>query len=139
MGFEGGIAPWSPRTKKGFAENHKIDTDVKHGGKQSATIVNPGGYYYSPRFVVPAGSKVTVSYWAKVLGPTNGTSAIYLWRGKKPERIEGPHPSGNEWKQYTFSATVPAGVDEVMVGLQYFSKVKGQAWYDDVEISIEKP
>ena len=134
-GFEKGTAGWSPRTVPGFIEHHVIDRDVKHGGAASGRI-DEGGYYYSAHFPLPAGTKMTVRYWAKATAE-GANSRLYFWRGGAAFANQpGPTPAGGEWKRYEFTAVVPEKTDDICLALEYWGK--GRAWYDDVEILTDR-
>jgi len=135
-GFESGMIGWKPRNLPGWKENHHIDTEVKHGGKGSARIDGPGGYYYSRRFAARPGTKLVARWWAKCSAPTGASSIFYFWRGGKYfRRALGPAAKDNAWRQYKLTAVVPEGAEEACLALQFFGK--GQCWYDDVEIAAE--
>jgi hypothetical protein len=132
-GFEKGMAGWRPRSVPGFAENHVIDTEVKHGGNASGRI-DRGGYYYSHLFTVPPGTRITARWWAKCTAPKGASSLFYYWRGGKAFASKsGPAATGNEWREYTLTDVVPEGTEEICLALQFFGD--GQCWYDDVELT----
>ena len=136
-GFEQGMAGWSPRTVPGFAENHVIDTVVKHTGEASARIDN-SGYYYTRHFSVPPGARITARWWAKCTSPTGASSILYYWKGNVAfARTNGPVANANEWRQYEFSSIVPEGTQDVCLALQY-DHTPGQCWYDDVEVTSNR-
>ena len=134
-GFEKGMAGWTPRRMPGFAENHVIDTEVKRSGEASARIDN-GGYYYSNRFVLPPGTRLTARFWARATAPTGASSLLYYWRdGVAFRNTRGPAADADEWRQYEFSDVIPEGTQEVSLALQFFGE--GQCWYDDVEVGAD--
>lgn len=139
-GFEAGMMGWTPRNVEGYLQNHVIDDREKHSGQKSGRIDGPGGYYYTPRFRVEAGTSIQVRFWAKIDGPADRWATVYWWhRGKlnvnATGQQQGPVLSGNEWKEYQFTATVPSDVIEACVAFNFFGE--GQAWYDDVEVSMD--
>ena len=134
-GFEKGTLGWKPRNMPGFVENHVIDSDVKHRGTASARI-DTGGYYYSSRFSLPAGTTIRARWWARCTAADGAESILYYWRGNKSfARTLGPVATVNEWRQYELIDAVPKGAESVCLALQFFGK--GQCWYDDVEIEAE--
>lgn len=139
-GFEDGLAGWVIRTSENAKKNHVIDEAVPHSRRRCGRIDSPGGYYYTPRFTVEPGNRVTVRFWAKLEGKPSRWSTIYWWHqgrldGNATGQAEGPEVAGNEWKQYEYSATVPAGVEQACVAFNYFGE--GRAWYDDVAVTLE--
>jgi len=106
-GFEEGMLGWTPRTAENCLKNHVIDEQVAHSGKKSGRIDSPGGYYYTPRFSISPGTKISVRFWAKVDGASGRYACVYFWlRGAESGNAtawqEGPEISGNEWRQYEF-------------------------------------
>lgn len=139
-GFEAGMRGWTPRNVEGYLENHVIDEQEKHSGQKSGRIDSPGGYYYTPRFRVEPGARITVRFWAKIDGQEDRWATVYWWHQGKLNlnatgQEAGPLLSGNEWKRYEFTATVPPDVVEACVAFNYFGA--GHAWYDDVEVSLD--
>ncbi|MBC7286674.1 MAG: heparinase II/III family protein [Armatimonadetes bacterium] len=138
-GFEEGFVGWTPRRMPGFTENHVIDDQVAHSGRRSGRIDAPGGYYYSVHFAAQPGQNIRASFWARVDAPSPATPCFYFWRdGKAFKQVDGPRPSGNEWREYSFQATVPEGTEEVCLALNFFSQT-GRAWFDDVTVTVEPP
>jgi len=131
---------WTPRGMPGWLKNHVVDEQVFHSGRKSGRIDSPGGYYYTPRFPVEPGVKVTVRFWAKLDGKEDRHATVYWWH---KDRLSGdatgwersPVVSGNEWKQYEFTATAARDVQQACVALNYFGE--GRVWYDDVEVSLD--
>jgi len=131
-GFESGKTGWQPRNAPGFVENHVIDTDEAHSGEASARI-DTGGYYYSSRFALPPGTKITARWWAKCTAKEGASSMLYYWKGGRSfANTPGPIATVNEWTQYEMTDVVPEGTESICLALQFFGE--GQCWYDDVEI-----
>ncbi|MCK5802221.1 MAG: heparinase II/III-family protein [Lentisphaeria bacterium] len=134
-GFENGMGGWQPRNMAGYLENHVIDTEVSHGGKASGRIDN-GGYYYSRKVPVTPGTKIRTSWWAKCTADTGAASLLYYWKnGKCVGNTKGPGAKVDEWGRFEIADTIPGGIDEVCLALQFFGE--GQCWYDDVEIVLD--
>lgn len=138
-GFEEGMIGWTPRTVEGFLQNHVIDEQVAHSGRRSARIDGTGGYYYTPRFRVEPSARITVRFWAKLAGKEDRWCTVYWWHkgrlnGNATGQEQGPRISGDQWKQYEFTATAPADVEEACVAFNFFGE--GKAWYDDVEVVL---
>ena len=134
-GFENGKAGWRPRNMPGFAENHVIDTERKHGGSASARI-DSGGYYYSRQFSVPPGTILTARWWAQCTATEGASSRFYYWRnGTSFARAIGPVANVDAWRQYEFTDTVPEGTEEVCLALEFFGT--GCCWYDDVDVTAD--
>jgi len=136
-GFEDGMIGWQPRRLPGFAENHVIDREVFHSGRASARIDN-GGYYYSSRFRVRPGMRLTARWWARCTASEGASSLFYFWhKGRAVATAKGPAADSDEWRPYEFTAEVPKGVEEACLALQFFGK--GRCWYDDVDIVVDPP
>jgi len=139
-GFEADMRGWTPRGMPGWLKNHVIDEQVFHSGRRSGRLDSPGGYYYTPRFRVEPGVKIAVRFWAKLDGKEGRHAMVYWWH---KDRLSGnatgwersPVISGNEWKQYEFTATAPRDVQQACVAFNYFGD--GRIWYDDVEVSLD--
>lgn len=139
-GFESGMMGWIPRDAEGVLKNHVIDGQVAHSGRKSGRIDGPGGYYYTSRFSVKPGDKVTTHFWAKLDGKADRWVTIYWWNKGKLNmdatgQQKGPMISGTEWTQYEFTATIPPDAEMACVAFNYFGE--GRAWYDDVEVAMD--
>lgn len=134
-GFEGGLAGWQIRNAEGQGPNHVLDTAVRHGGRASARIDN-AGYYYSSRFSLPAGTRLTARFWGRSTAPTGASSVLIFWKtGKAFARAQGPGPATSEWAPYVVTATVPEDTEQISLALQFFGQ--GQCWFDEVDVSAE--
>ncbi|MCC6443950.1 MAG: heparinase II/III family protein [Armatimonadetes bacterium] len=138
-GFEDGLAGWVIRTSDDNAKDHVADIKEARSGRRSGRIDSPGGYYYTPRFKVAPGTRLTVRFWARSEGKPDRWSTIYWWlkghlNENATQQAKGPVISGNRWKRYEYTATVPKDTEEACVALNYFGP--GRIWYDDVEVSL---
>ncbi|MEW6488798.1 MAG: heparinase II/III family protein [Thermodesulfobacteriota bacterium] len=134
-GFEDGLAGWQIRNAQGQGPNHVLDTAVRRGGRASARI-DGAGYYYSSRFALPAGTRVTARFWGRSTAPTGASSVFFFWKGGKAfARTQGPGPTAPEWARYEVTATVPEGTEQISLALQFFGQ--GQCWFDEVEVRAE--
>jgi hypothetical protein len=135
-GFEQGLVGWTPRNAPEDIAHHVVDTEVRHGGAASGRI-DGSGYYYTRHFSLPPGARVTVRFWARCAAPSGASSVLYYWRrGVAFAQTAGPAPSGDEWRWYEFSGTVPAGAEEVCLALNFFGD--GRCWFDDVEVTADR-
>ena len=134
-GFEKGMTGWLPQKSSGHLKNHVIDTKEKHSGKASARI-DDNGYYYSPEFSLPPGTRITARWWAKCSADKGTRSSFCYWKvgNEYFGRTRGPSATENKWKQYELATTIPEGVHKVSLGLEFFGR--GQCWYDDIEFAI---
>lgn len=134
-GFEAGMVGWTPRTAQDQRANHVIDTEVFHGGRASGRIDN-AGYYYTERFSLPPGTKITLRWWARCTAPEGASSMLYhSHEGQSVKRTPGPAATVNEWTQYEVSDVIPEGASQSVLALQFFGE--GQCWYDDLEVILD--
>jgi hypothetical protein len=97
---------------------------------------------YTPRLTVEPGWKLNVRFWAKLDGKADRWATVYWWHkdkrgGDATGRQQGPAISGNKWRQYEITATVPPETAEACVALNYFSPGPGRMWYDDIEVAVD--
>jgi hypothetical protein len=138
-GFEKGMAGWQPRANEDLP-NHRIGTDRPAEGSQCAAV-DASGYYYSDRFSLPAGTRLTGKAMLRTQGTPEGkgvTMTLYFWRAGTAFAHERVGPFRHEdWQEHAVSATVPADTQEISLALEYFAP--GTGFFDDVRIESDAP
>jgi hypothetical protein len=138
-GFERGMSGWQPRAGEDLP-NHTISTANPAEGTQCAAIAG-SGYYYSDRFSLPLGSKVTGKARIRTQDTPAGkgaTMTLYFWKGGSAfaDQRVGPFAHA-DWQEHTVTATVPAGTEEISLALEYFAP--GSGFFDDVRVENDSP
>lgn len=138
-GFERGMAGWRPRGNEDLP-NHRIVNDTPAEGEHCAAVER-SGYYYSDRFGLPAGARVTAKARFRTEGTPEGkgaTMTLYFWRGGTAfaNQRAGPfrHP---DWQEHEVTAIVPPDTEEICVALEYFAA--GTGYFDDVRVESDAP
>lgn len=147
-GFEHGLAEWGSNPRAA------VDTEVKHGGKQSARITIPAdqtdrtGIYLVQNVPIIGGRLYSVEGWLKSqdvkavslgdMSPT-GVDIILEWADKQGKWLAaGDYAKGlygtNDWQQVTtklMRAPKDAGFAIIFLSM----RATGTGWFDDLKVT----
>ncbi len=136
-GFEQGMAGWLPRANEDLP-HHTIVGDKPAEGAKCARVER-SGYYYSDRFRLPAGTRVTARVMMRAEATPEGKGAtmhLYFWKtGQAFANVAGGPFKTAAWTEQTISGVVPPGTEEICLALEYFAP--GVGYFDDVRIETD--
>jgi len=141
-GFEEGTTGWNIP-----AGTAKTVSDVAHSGKSSLYYSNTDAARYkmfSQKLKVQPGQHLVFSVWVKGQNISGKEGAgLYVQSYANGKYIGGGFPSTitgtYDWQQVKGEYSVPANATDTSVGLYLRKGITGTAWFDDVEVRVEKP
>lgn len=138
-GFERGLSGWIPRAGED-APNHKIVTENPAEGSQCAQL-EKSGYYYSSRFSLPVGTKITARAKIRTTQLPEGRGAmmtLYFWRAGTAFASKSVGPFAHtDWQEHTLTTTVPEGTEDICLALTFSGP--GTTWFDAAQVEAEVP
>ena len=123
-----------------------LDTSVVYSGNYAAQITSDSssGNFGSVAYKIPAnykGETITLRGFMKIKDVKNGTAGLLLringggktlaFENMNREQIRGT----KDWKQYSITLTYPEEAENIYLGGILIGK--GQAWFDDFELTID--
>lgn len=147
-GFEGGLDSWTmmmSNSDRPVNIDMAVDKSEHHSGKASLRFSKTESTFFPIKVVnqdlptTGATQRLKVGMWVKASKARKATMGVLMddkfeWGAYVGEANTGDSPADHDWRYYTATVAVPAGVSHLMIGLQMYGP--GTVWMDDVSATF---